>query len=153
MEVQKKKVRFNIVDLIVLLVILALAAAVIYVFFAKEASEAVASKVECNAEVRIYGLEREVADEIISHDLVGEHTVSGTQYTPAVVTGIRAEPNREDPELSDIIATLMVEVAENTTGAANANQELRVGKEYIFKTRTVECTGIVTKVEIGGSRQ
>ena len=149
MDTAKKKFRFNIVDVIVLLIIVALVVAVVHIFFGNKANEAVAKKVDCVAEVTIYGLEPEIQAEIERQDLVGEHTVSGTLYTDAVIEGVRFKPNRKNPLLNDVIFTIRMPVPENTTGVTNQNQELRISKDYIVKTRTFEKTGTVSYIQIG----
>lgn len=150
---KNRKFKFNIVDVAVLLIIAALIVAVVYIFFGKEANEAVAKRVDCVAEVTVYGIEPEIEEEIERQDLAGEKTVSGTVYTEAVIEEVRFSPNREEPELNDVIFTIRMQVPENTTGASNQNQEFRVGKEYIVKTRTFEMTGTVSYVQIGGEAE
>ena len=149
MDKEKKKFRFNIVDVIVLLVLVALVVAVVHIFFGNKANEAVAKKVDCVAEVTVYGIEPEIEAEIIRQELVGEHTVSGTLYTDAVIEDVKFKPNRKNPELNDVVFTIRTQVPENTTGATNQNQEFRIGKDYIVKTRTFEKTGTVSYVQIG----
>ena len=119
-------------------------------FLGDDATEAVEKKVDCYAEVTIYGARPELAEEVLRQDIVGQQTVSGTEYTGATVEDVRIEDFNEDPYYKNIVVLIKTQTTENTTGPKNSNQELRAGKEYIVKTQTFEMEGIVTYVEIGG---
>ena len=146
----KKKFRFNIVDVAVIVIILAVIAVVAVAFLGDDATEAVEKKVDCYAEITIYGAQPELADEVLRQNIVGQQTVSGTEYTGATVEDVRIEDFPEDPYYKNIIVLIKTQTTENTTGPKNSNQELRAGKEYIVKTQTFEMEGIITYVEIGG---
>lgn len=146
----KKKFKFNIIDALVIVIIIAVIAVIAVAFLGDDAAQAVEKKVDCFAEVTIYGVDPVIVEEVERQNLVGQQTVSGTEYTGATVEAVRFEDWIEDPYYKNMIFTIKTQTTENTTGVKNANQELRAGKEYIVKTQTFEMEGIVTYVNIGG---
>lgn len=145
----KKKFKFNIVDALVILIILAVIAVIGVAFLGDDATEAVEKKVDCYTEITIYGAEPELAAEVLRQDIVGQQTVSGTEFTGATIEDVWVEDFHEDDYHKNIVVLLKSQTTENTTGPKNSNQELRAGKEYIVKTQTFEMEGIITYVEIG----
>ena len=138
----------NVVDLIVIVIVLAVIAVLGAAILGDTATDVVSVKVPCNAEVIIYGVTPEVADEAVRQELVGERLVSGNEYMDANITSLDIRDNAQDAYFKDIIVGITTQVAPETASPKIGSQELRAGKEYIVKTQTFECTGIIDRVDI-----
>ena len=81
----------NIVDLLVLLAVIAVAVGVGYKLFAPQIADATAKQVPMTAIVRVRGATPFLVAEIERNDQVGKQIVSGSSYTTATITDVKIE--------------------------------------------------------------
>ena len=158
----KKKARFNIVDVVVILLIIALIGVIAIKLFGSKATEVVSQKVDCYAEVCIIGAVPRLYNEIERQDLIGQRMVSGNEYLTATIEDWWMQPydvdairddgvivNSISPDKMNVYFLVKTEVAPDTPSPKIGSQELRVGRTFLIKTQTFECSGVIYRVEIG----
>ena len=154
----------NVVDLVVLLFIILVAAAAIYKFAAPAASEVIAPKSDMYVTMRIRGtfdyLDAEIADKLKP----GDKLIAGSDYIPgAEVVSVKKIPylsagetsegkfvTSEDPQKSDTIIVVKAKQAKNDPILKIGNQEVRIARGFIFKTQLFEMNAIIESVEFDG---
>jgi len=152
----------NVVDLLILIAIIAVAGAIGWQLFGAQVNDAVSPQVELTAEVVIIGTAPRLVQEIERQDLVGERLVSGNEYMNATITDVWMEDyvmqairddgvivDATDPSKKDVVVQIKTTVAKGTASPKIGSQELRAGKTFIVKTQTFECSGTIRYVEIG----
>lgn len=153
----------NIVDLIVLLLVVAVAGVLATQLLGNKVTDAVSQKVDCYAQIRIIGAHPSMVTDIKNRDMAGERMVSGNEYLSSTIEDVWIEDYRvqavtddgrivtaTDPDKKDIIFLVKTQVAPDTASPKIGSQELRAGKTFIVKTQTYECSGTIRYVEIGG---
>ena len=158
----KKKVRFNIVDVVVILLIIALVGAIVIKLFGSKATEVIAQKTDCYMEVCIVGAVPRLQNEILRQDLAGQRLVSGNEYLSATIqdvwiTDYDVDAIKDDgtivnsisPDKKNVYFLIKTEIAPDTPSPKIGSQEMRAGRSFIIKTQTFECNGIIYRVEIG----
>ena len=153
----------NIVDLIVVLLVIAVAGVLATQLLGSQVTDAVSQKVDCYAQVRIIGAHPSLVADIEYQSLVGEKMVSGNEFLTATIEDVWTEDYKvqavcadgtivtsTDPDKKDIIVLVKTQVAPDTASPKIGSQELRTGKTFIVKTQTFECSGTIRYVEIGG---
>lgn len=152
----------NIVDLLVLLAVIVVAAGVGYKLFAPQIADATAKQVPMTAIVRVRGATPFLVAEVQRNDQVGKQIVSGSSYTAATITDVKVEDYIQqiqtadgrivdalDPSKKDIIFTIETTVADGTAAPSIGTQEVRAGRTFIVKTNDFETTGNIDSVQIG----
>ena len=152
----------NIVDLLVLLAVIAVAVGVGYKLFDPQIADATAKQVPMTAIVRVRGATPFLVAEIERNDQVGKQIVSGSSYTTATITDVKVEDYIQqiqtadgrivdalDPSKKDIIFTIETTVPEGTAAPSIGTQEIRAGRTMIVKTNDFETTGNIDSVQIG----
>ena len=152
----------NVVDLLILIAIIAVAGAIGWQLFGAQVNDAVSPQVELTAEVVIIGTAPRLVQEIERQDLVGQRLVSGNEYMNATITDVWMEDyvmqairddgvivDATDPSKKDVVVQIKTTVAKGTASPKIGSQELRAGKTFIVKTQTFECSGTIRYVEIG----
>ena len=115
----------NVVDLLVLLAVIAVAAGVGYKLFAPQIAEAAAKQVDMTMIVRVRGATPFLVEEVERNSQVGKQIVSGNSYTSAVITDMQIEPydqqvttadgrivTTRDPDKRDLVFTIETTVPE-----------------------------------------
>lgn len=150
----------NIVDLLVLLAVIAVAAGVGYKLFAPQIAEATSKKVPVTVVVRVRGATPFLVQEVQRNDQVGKKIVSGSSFTDAVITDMQIEDyvqqvttadgqivNALDPSKKDLVFTIETEMAADTAAPSIGTQEVRAGRTFIIKTNDFETTGNIDSVQ------
>ena len=127
----------NIVDLLVLIAAVAVAAGVGYKLFAPQIKESVQPQVELTAIVRVRGATPFLVTEVERNSQVGKQLVSGNSYVTAV-----------DPDKKDIVFTIKTTVPKGTATPSIGTQEVRAGRTFIVKTNDFETSGNIDSVDI-----
>lgn len=150
----------NIVDLLVLVVVLLLAAAVVVKFVLPAASNAIAPESEMVVTLRIRGVMDYMKDQIKEIEpgsvlVAGSDYVSGTKVISIEETPYLAAANTDegeiktaaDPQKYDIVIKFSAKQNKNNPIYKVGNQEVRVGRGFIFKTQTVEQNAVIERIE------
>lgn len=150
----------NVVDLIILLCVAVAAVAVIYKFAAPAASDVIAPKSDMYVTMRVRGamdyLKAEVeklepgqklvagSDYVAETELV---SVGSVPYLAAATSDAGQFITATDPQKSDLIIVIKAKQNKDEPIYKVGNQEVRIGRGFIFKTQTVEVNAIIEKVE------
>ena len=126
----------NIVDLLVLLAVIAVAAGVGYKLFAPQIANATAKQVPMTVTVRVRGATPFLVEEVQRNSQIGKKIVSGSSYTDAVITDMQIEPydqqvttadgkivTARDPDKRDLVFTIETTVAEGTAAPSIGTQK------------------------------
>ena len=148
----------NVVDLLVLLAVIAVAAGVGYKLFAPQIAEAAAKQVDMTMIVRVRGATPFLVEEVERNSQVGKQIVSGNSYTSAVITDMQIEPydqqvTTRDPDKRDLVFTIETTVPEGTASPSIGTQEVRAGRTFIVKTNDFETTGNIDSVDIAADAE
>lgn len=149
----------NLIDLLVVLVLIAIVAAVGWKMVGSKVSDAV----ESTAPVYRYEVLCKEVDldtcEFASTHLGGQLLnnagllngyVTACEVEPNYVAGIDSEGNPvlvENPEFHNLRFTIETSVSVSANAIAVGTQELRVGKSHIVKTTELEVAGYITSME------
>lgn len=156
----------NIVDLLVLVAVIAVAAGVGYKLFASQIKEAGAEQVKMTVTVRVRGATPFLVNEVERNNQVGKKTVNGNSYTNATITDMKIEPydqqvvtadgeikTARDPDKRDIVFTIETTVPKNTPTPSIGTQEVRAGRTLIVKTNDFETSGNIDMVDIADTAE
>lgn len=150
----------NIVDLLVLLAVLLVAAGLLWKVFGTKVQEISAPTTEITVTLRTRGAYMRHYNEATAHPLPSQ-LVSGNGYVDgAMLVEVRKEtyivqvPTAEgnvvdaaDPSKIDLIWVIKATVPKNSPIAKIGNQEIRAGRDHIVKTKYLEQIGIIERVE------
>ena len=151
----QKKWKFNVIDVIVVVLIVAVAVLLVMKFSGGETYEAQYGSIRYTVVAQDQPIE--VYEGVQAH-VPGTLMASGARYDDQQIVSVEAEPVLvrdngewvEDPNHVDIFFTVegTVEITPVMTTTV-ATQEIRVGREVILKTEYLEFDpAIVTEVEI-----
>ncbi len=151
----------NVVDLLVLVAAVAVAAGVGYKLFAPQIAEATAKQVEMTVTVRVRGVTPFLVEEVERNSQIGKKIVSGNSFTNATITDMKIEdyvqqmPTADgeirdavDPSKKDLVFTIETTVPEGTASPSIGTQEVRAGRTFIVKTNDFETSGNIDMVDI-----
>ncbi len=151
----------NVVDLIILVAVIAVAGAIGWQLLGSKVNDAVSPQVELTAEVVIIGTAPRIVEEIERQDLVGQKIVGGNEFLNATITDVAIEDytiqavrddgiivDATDPSKKDVVVTIKTTVPKGTPSPKIGSQEVRSGRTYILKKQTLECSGTIRYVEI-----
>ena len=151
----------NIVDLLVLIAAVAVAAGVGYKLFAPQIKESVQPQVELTAIVRVRGATPFLVTEVERNSQVGKQLVSGNSYVNGTIEDMKIEDYAQqvttadgrivtatDPAKKDLVFTITTKVSKGTPAPAIGTQEVRAGRTFIVKTNDFETTGNIDSVDI-----
>ncbi|MFZ5645419.1 MAG: DUF4330 domain-containing protein [Bacillota bacterium] len=159
MKVLDKRAKFwgliNIVDLIIIFVVIIIAAGAYYKFSDRKIIEE--KNVAVDFQVIIPNIRPDMAQAI----KVGDKMVSGNSYTSVIVKDIQIKPGYSvnvdargqrvesvDPFLVDVYVTNTGTTSLSPAVITMGGQEIRIGKEYNFRSRNYEFKGTVSRIEI-----
>ena len=164
MSSEKRKVRFNAVDAIVLAAILLVVAGVCYQLFGAKVQNITAPKVKLSFVATVYNARWEVVESILAEDFNARpaQMVAGNGFVPdAYVTGAAYQNSvstvespdgglmvSEDPRLYDVTFTMEAEIPNDAAIIKVGAQEVRIGKGFVIKTRTVEIGSQVNSLTL-----
>ena len=138
----------NIVDLLVLIAAVAVAAGVGYKLFAPQIKESVQPQVELTAIVRVRGATPFLVTEVERNSQVGKQLVSGNSYVNGTIEDMKIEDSAVDPDKKDIVFTIKTTVPKGTATPSIGTQEVRAGRTFIVKTNDFETSGNIDSVDI-----
>lgn len=151
----------NIVDLLVVLAVIAVAAGIGYKLFATQIADATAEQAAMTVTVRVRGATPFLVEEVQRNSQVGKQMVSGNSYVNATITDMKIEDyvqqvttadgsivNATDPSKKDLVFTIETTVAKGTATPTIGTQEVRAGRTLIVKTNDFETTGNIDSVVI-----
>ncbi|MFZ5634579.1 MAG: DUF4330 domain-containing protein [Bacillota bacterium] len=149
----------NIVDLIILLVVLLVAAGAAYKFTRESAQ---GKKVTVEFQVVVPHVRPELAEAV----KVGDRMVQGGSYTNVIVKDVQVKQGYSvnvdargqrvesyDPHLKDVYVTITGPTVLYSAAISMGGQDIRVGKDYYVKSRDYELKGTIIKVEVKESYQ
>ena len=154
----------NLVDLLVLLFILAVAVGVVWKVFGGQVQELVANTTELTYTVRVKAVHPRYYDELTSrkfpHQLAaGDSLIENAYIISAVkepyVTQIGTDEgklkNVVDPTRIDIVCTIEARI--NDTDIIKVGpQEVRAGKDHFLKTKHFEMVGTIESVLLANGK-
>lgn len=137
--------KVNLIDLLVILLVLALALAVIWKVVGSKAAEAVKSEpIRVSYTVLCSDVAPELCD--FADTQVGEKLLNNAKFLDATITNCESKP------AADGLENLYVTVEAAATTSDNiykvASQEVRVGYEYNIKTQLFELPGVICDLEV-----
>jgi hypothetical protein len=150
----------NVVDLIVLLVILAVAAAVLWKLFGNTVTSAMSGKTEFTYVVKCTEVdaslkeileEQKLPQQLMSSGSYVNGSLTKVEFAPHMVTALQQDGTvmtYEDEGTVDAYFTITASVDSRTLTFPVGSQEVRVGKEHIVKTRYIELEGFILSVDI-----
>ncbi len=154
----------NIADIIIIVLILAMVCVIAVKLLGSKATDVVAQKVDCYAEVVVLGAYPRLFDEVerTMDDLKGAKMVSGNEFLSATVEDVWFEEygvdvSTEDgsivysvsPSRQNIVFLVKFQAAPDTASPKIGAQEVRTGRTLIIKTQTFETSGVIRYVNIG----
>lgn len=148
----------NIVDLIVLVLIIAVAGAVCFKMFSPKANAPVESKGDQYCYVTV--LAQQVVPESAADLKVGDHLVANNEFTDAEIVSVSEAPAAqvnanaegksilsEHPLWKDLTVVVKEKIDPSSVILKVGGQEVRVNYPYILKTQTVECNSKIRGIE------
>lgn len=152
--------KINIIDLVVVLLILFLVAAVGYKVISPKIATSPTAQGEVTAVIKITFK----SDSVVNSLKVGQKLVYGTDYIPgASITDIKSNPAdyittdaqgkihiEKHPVLKDIYVTIKATTNTNAAILKVGTQDLCEGKKFTLKTQTTEVDGSVENLTING---
>jgi len=137
--------KINLIDLLVIVLVIAIVAAVGWKLVGKKAAAAVSDdQHELTFTVLFEDQPTEVAQ--FAETQVGAQLVNNAKLISAEITEVSSIPLADEPH-----SNLYIIVTATATFSGNVwtvgSQEVRVGYEYILKTSEFELTGIITGME------
>lgn len=153
----------NIIDLVILLCVVLVGAAVVYKFASPAATDVIAPKSDMIVTMRVRGA-MDYLDAEVTKLTPGTRLVAGSDYiADAEVVSVESLPylvatptadgkivTAEDPQKTDLIITVKSKQNKNDPILKIGTQEVRLGRGFIFKTQTVEVNAIIETVEFDG---
>ena len=127
----------NIVDLLVLIAAVAVAAGVGYKLFAPQIKESVQPQVELTALVSGNSYVNGTIEDMKIEDYAQQVTTADGRIVTAV-----------DPDKKDIVFTIKTTVPKGTATPSIGTQEVRAGRTFIVKTNDFETSGNIDSVDI-----
>ena len=162
--INKKRFRFNIIDVLVILVVIGICFAVVY--RAKSAKynapgTEIGKKEEyCYVTVYLQTVLPEIGEQLEQDRLNGEHLVANNEFTDAEIVSVRSEKAKYvgmnaqgepvagvHPIWKDTYIVVKEKVDRSKAIIKVGGQEARVGFAYIMKTQKVEKNGVITAME------
>ena len=151
--------KVNLIDLLVVLVLIAVAAGVFWKIAGDDVTDVLApsSKTTLEYEVLCTAVWNDVCTYASGHvggqlmsngDLLDGY-VTGCTVEPYITTSVDSDGNTvavTDQARSNLRFTISVSLAPSDKNNSVGSQEVRVGKNHIVKTGDLEITGTVTKV-------
>lgn len=144
----------NIIDLLILVMVLLVAAGAFYKFSGKSVQ---AKQVTVEFQVLI----PHVRPELVGAVKAGDKMVKGDSYTNVTVKNVEVKPGFSinvdsrgqrvasyDPYLKDIYVTNTGATELTSATISAGGQEIREGKEYYVKSREYEFKGVIVKVDV-----
>lgn len=166
MENNKKKFRFNIIDAVVILVILAVAAFFVlkFVDFGDNAFVSVDSSVKVSYVVEVDAMKKDVYDAIvgelptqmISNGAYSDGYIVSAECEPCIVDEIEYRDNGNQTVLYHITPTEEFVTARFTCEAGLldgtllnnvGSQEVRIGRPHYIKGKNIEVVGTIVSLE------
>lgn len=141
--------KLNLIDLLVILLVLAVAFAVIWKTVGQKAAESIASQsIRVEYTVLCADTPKEIC--LYADGQVGEKLLNNAVFLDAAITDCRYVPvDDANPEGSQTLY-LTIDAAATTANNAFkvASQEVRVGYEYNVKTPYFELAGVICDLEV-----
>lgn len=144
----------NVVDLIILLLVLLVAAGAAYKFTHRTQQS---KTVQVEYQVLIPHIRPAMAEAI----KVGDKMVQGGSYTSVTVKDVKIEPGYSvnvdargqrvesyEPYLKDVYVTISGTTTLSSAAIIMGGQDVRVGKDYYVKSRDYEFKGTVEKLVV-----
>jgi len=151
----------NVVDLLVLLAIFAVIGGIAWQLAGDSISDAVAQESEMVVHMAIKGANENLWQEFERQDLLGENLIADsgvlnatitdvwlTDYEMSVNTADGEIVKSTDPSKKNIWIEVTTTVPKGTVKPSIGSQEIRAGREFIFKTVGFESNASIYYVEI-----
>ncbi len=153
---EKQKHKFNAVDVVIILIVVALIAFAVYQFLSPN-EDVVETNGTLTLEVLVSPQPQEMYEDIMknvpaqlvaSNELVDGRVVSAV-FEEVEVTSMENAPvtYETDRVYGTILFTIELQADLNDLSTGVGNQEIRTGRSYIVKTQYYEITGTILSVE------
>ena len=160
MPESKTKPRFNLIDAIILLAVIAVVAGVGYKVLYKPVQAANAKAVNVTITVRFRNISKELAEAFVrdlpSDCISGTNVVEGSVVKSATIQqatwlatnseGVLVE--QPDPYRVDVIAIVEGTALDSDTVYMVGNQEVRIGRGFWVKTVSLEFSGTIMEMTV-----
>ena len=153
----------NPVDLIIVLAIIAVVAAVGVKFLKAPVEAVVSNKEDMYVTLRVRGAMPSLVDAInqikpgtklvAGNDYIADTSVESVRVEPYVYTVADAKGttvNSTDPMKKDVLVVLKSSASPDAAVIKIGNQEIRTGRGFIFKTNLVEVNATIESVKFNG---
>lgn len=150
----------NIVDLLVLLAVIAVAAGICWKLFAPAVQEAVSPEVTMITTMRVRGATPFLVNEFKDNDQTGKKLVTGNSYVPAQIESVSYADYVQqvttadgrivdalDPSKKDILVVISSKVTKDTPTPKIGTQEVRAGRTFTLKTNDIETIANIDSVD------
>ena len=138
--------KINLIDLLVIVLVIAIIAAVGWKLVGKKAAASVSDNThEMTFTVLFEDQPAEVAQ--FAETQIGKQLVNNAKLVSAEVTGCEAASSIRTLGHVDLSVTIKATAAFSGNVWTVGSQEVRVGYEYILKTSEFELTGIISDME------
>ena len=139
--------KINLIDLLVLLLVVAVAFAVIWKLGGNKAAQAVSNN-QCTVSYTVVCEDVHADIGAYAESQIGAQLVNNTKLIDASISACE----REESLITEGHETLYLTVTGTATFSENVykvgSQEVRVGYEYILKTSEFELTGLISDLEV-----
>ena len=156
--------KINIIDLLIILCVVIAAAALVYKFAAPAAESVVAPKSDMYVTMRVRGVMDFQHEDLMENLQPGSPLIAGSGYidgaevvSAELVPYLAAVPlengeifTGEDPQKKDLIIVVKAKQNKADPILKIGNQEVRVGRGFIFKTQKVEVNANIEAVDFNG---
>ncbi len=151
--------KINLIDLLVVLLLIALVAALGWKLLGGKVTEAIESSgptYEYQVLCEKFPLQacesasEQVGGQLMASGQMIDGTITGCEIRPHTETMLDADGNAvevEDPDTRDVLFTIRTKVEAVDNALSVGTQEVRIGKSHIVKTTMVEFTGTITSLE------
>ena len=137
--------KINLIDLLVIILVIAIIAAVGWKLVGKKAAASVSDNTHETFTVLFEDQPAEVAQ--FAETQIGKQLVNNAKLVSAEVTGCEAVSSIRTLGHVDLSVTVKATATYSGNVWTVGSQEVRVGYEYILKTSEFELTGIISDME------
>lgn len=137
--------KINLIDLLVIVLVVAIVAAVGWKLVGKKAAAAVSDN-QHELTFTVSFEDQPLAVAQFAETQIGKQLVNNAKLIPAEITKASYYPNAAFTG-QDIFVTITADATFSGNVWKVGSQEVRVGYEYILKTSEFELTGIITGME------
>ena len=139
--------KLNLIDLLAIVLVLAVAFAIVWKFGIRKAAEStVSDPASITYTVVFEDVQKDIAD--YARTQIGQPLVNSSKVISARVSDAAAQESAVTPGHVDLFLTVEADGTFSGNVYHVGPQEVRVGYEYILKTSCFELTGLISDMEV-----